>query len=99
MPLSEYIESRNGGYYVAGSRIGLDVLCHAFVRGRTAEDIFRAYPSMGSLAKVYGVITFVLEHPDQIAAYLKEEDRHFANFCADHPLPAEMLAPFARKSA
>ena len=51
-PISEYIETRNGGYYVAGSRIGLDVVAHAFRRGQTAEDIFRSFPSIGSLAKV-----------------------------------------------
>ena len=51
MPTSEYIETRNGGCYVAGTRIGLDVVTHAFRRGRTAEDILRSFPSIGSLAK------------------------------------------------
>lgn len=26
MPTNEYVEVRNGGYYVAGTRIGLDVV-------------------------------------------------------------------------
>lgn len=71
MPISEYIETRNGGYYVAGSRIGLDVVAHAFRRGRTAEDIFRSFPSIGSLARVYGVLTSILEHPQEVEAYLQ----------------------------
>jgi uncharacterized protein (DUF433 family) len=74
---SEYIEIRNGGYYVAGTRIGLDVLVYDFRRGRSAEAIFEAYPSLGSLAKVYGAITFILEHPDEVEAYLDDQNRVF----------------------
>jgi uncharacterized protein (DUF433 family) len=66
LPGNEYVEVRDGGYYVAGARIGLDVLVHEYRRGRTAEDIFSAYPSVGSLAKVYGALTFVLEHPAEV---------------------------------
>lgn len=96
LPTSEYIETRNGACYVAGSRVGLDVVAHAFRRGRAAEDIFRSFPSIGSLAKVYGVLTFILEHPQQIEAYLQEEDRFYQEFQASRPLPAEMLEPFER---
>ena len=51
MPTSVYVETHNGGYYVAGTRIGLDVVTHDFRRGRSAEAIFEAYPSIGSLAR------------------------------------------------
>ena len=74
-PTNEYVEGRNGGYYVAGTRIGLDVVVYDFRLGRSAEAIFEAYPSIGSLAKVYGAITFILEHPDAVEAYLKDQDR------------------------
>jgi hypothetical protein len=96
MPASCYFETRNGGYYVAESRIGLDVVVNAFRRGRTAEDIFRAYPAIGSLAKVYGAITFILEHPKEIEAYLQDEVRAFESFQAANPLPPQMLEPFER---
>ena len=75
MPTSLYLETRNVGCYVADSRIGLDAVGHAFRRGRTAEDIFRSFPSIGSLAKVYAVLIFILEHPKEIEAYLQEEQR------------------------
>jgi uncharacterized protein (DUF433 family) len=52
MPTNEYVEVRNGGYYVAGTRIGLDVVTCDFRNGRSAEAIFEAYPSIGSLARV-----------------------------------------------
>ena len=43
MPTNEYVEVRNGGYYVAGTRIGLDVVVYDFRDGRSAEAIFEAY--------------------------------------------------------
>jgi len=42
MPTNEYVELRNGGYYVAGTRIGLDVVVYDFRRRRSAEAIFEA---------------------------------------------------------
>ena len=93
---SEYIEMRNGGYYVAGTRIGLDVVAHDFRRGRSAEAIFEAYPSIRSLAKVYGAITFILEHPSEVEAYLKDQDRLFEELKAQHPLPQDMIDRFER---
>ena len=77
MPTNEYIEVRNDGYYLIGTRIGLDVVVYDFRRGRSAEAIFEAYPSIGSLAKVYGAIAFILEHPAEVGAYLKDQDRIF----------------------
>ena|SRR5712691_8368019 len=96
MPTNEYVEVRNGGYYVAGTRIGLDVVAHAFRNGRSAEAIFDAYPSIGSLAKVYGSITFILEHPAEVEAYLKDQERIFEEFKAQHPMPADMIERFER---
>jgi uncharacterized protein (DUF433 family) len=91
---NEYVEVRSGGYYVAGTRIGLDVVVRDFRNGRSAEAIFDAYPSIGSLAKVYGAITFVLEHPTEVDAYLKDQDRLFEEIKTKHPMPAEMVEPF-----
>ena len=101
MPANECIEVRHGGYYVAGTRIGLDVLVYDFRRGRSAEAIFEAYPSIGSLAKVYGAITFVLEHPAEIEAYLKDQDRIFEQIKTQYPIPQGMIERFerARKEA
>ena len=96
MPVGEYVEVRNGGYYVAGSRIGLDVIVYDFRRGRSPEAIFEAYPSVGSLTKVYGAITFILEHPTEVEEYLKDQDRAMEEIKAQHPLSAEMIDRFER---
>jgi uncharacterized protein (DUF433 family) len=92
----EYVEVRNGGYYVTGTRIGLDMVVRDFRNGRSAEAIFDAYPSIGSLAKVYGAITFILEHPAEVDAYLQDQDRLFEEIKMKHPMPAEMVEPFER---
>jgi hypothetical protein len=36
---------------------------------------FSRRTAIGSLAKVYGAITFILDHPDAVEAYLKGQDR------------------------
>jgi uncharacterized protein (DUF433 family) len=96
MPANEYVEVRNGAYYVAGTRIGLDVVASEFSNGRSPESIFEAYPSIGSLGKVYGVITFILEHSDAVEAYLREQERRYDDFKERNPLPADMLERFER---
>lgn len=95
-PTNEYIEVRNGAYYVAGTRIGLDVLVYEFRDGRSADAIFEAYPSIGSLAKVYGAITFILEHPKEIEAYLEAQDCRYEEFRAQNPLTPGMMDRFER---
>lgn len=96
---SQYIEARNGGYFAAGSRIPLDVIVMAFRRGKSPEMILNDFPSIGSLAKVYGVITFILEHPSEIEDYLKDQERTFEEFKARNPWPPELIERFERARA
>ena len=96
MPTNEYVEVHNGGYYVAGTRIWLDLMTYDFRRGRSAEGIFQAYPSIGSLAKVYGAIAFILEHAAEVDVYLKDQGRIFEEIKARYPMPAEMVERFER---
>lgn len=95
-PVKQYVELHNGGYYVAGTRVGLDVLIHDFRNGRSAEAILEAYPSIGPLAKVYGAITFILEHPAEIGDYLKAQDDRYEDIKRRHPLPPELIDRFER---
>jgi uncharacterized protein (DUF433 family) len=96
LPGNEYVEVRNGGYYVAGTRIGLDVLVHEYRRGRNAEDIFAAYPSGGSLAKVYGALTFILEHPAEVDADLTDQALIMEHIQAQYPMSQDMTDRFKR---
>ena len=96
MPTNQYVEVRNGCYYVAGTRIGLDVVIYEFREGRAPEEIFEAYPSIGSLAKLYGAITFILEHPKEIDSYLEDQDERWEEFKARNPLAPGMARRFER---
>ena len=73
----EYIEQRNGGYYVAGTRISLDSVVCAFNRGDSPERILERYPLLGKPARVYGAIAFYLDHQAEIDAYLEASKGEF----------------------
>jgi uncharacterized protein (DUF433 family) len=74
---SEYIEQRDGCYYVAGTRISLDSVVYAFNRGESADRILEAYPLLGRLANVFGAIAFYLDHQPEIDQYLEDGKREF----------------------
>jgi uncharacterized protein (DUF433 family) len=56
---SGYIEQRDGGYRIKGTRISLDSIVHAFNCGEPPESIKRSFPLL-TLEEVYGAITFYL---------------------------------------
>jgi uncharacterized protein (DUF433 family) len=93
---NEYVELRNDAYYLTGTRIGLDVVAHEFQNGRSAESILEAYPSIGSLARVYGAIAFLLEHPQEIQDYLAAQDQRFEEIKARYPIPDNLVERFER---
>jgi uncharacterized protein (DUF433 family) len=97
LPASEYVEIRDDGKVcIAGTRIGLDVLIYDFGGGATPEEILQTYPSIGSLSKVYGAITFVLEHPEAIESYLRGQDELWDRFRQEHPIPDHLLERLRR---
>jgi uncharacterized protein (DUF433 family) len=65
-----YVEQRDGGYWIAGTRVSLDSLVEAFNRGAAPETIRRSFPVV-SLEEVYGAITFYLAHEKEIDEYLQ----------------------------
>ena len=75
--LSEYIEQRNGGYYVAGTRISLDSVVWAFNRGDSPERILEHYPLLERLSRIYGAIAFYLDHQRELDVHLEENRLEF----------------------
>jgi uncharacterized protein (DUF433 family) len=69
--MPEYIEQRDGGYYVAASRVSLDSLVYAFRGGESAETIQQNFPSL-TLEQVYGAIAFYLAHQADVDANIRE---------------------------
>ncbi len=71
-----YIEERNGGYYLRGSRVSLDSIVYHWLEGQSAEEIRDTFPTL-SLVEVYGAITYYLEHQAEIDRYLQEGESLF----------------------
>ena len=63
MPV-EYVEQRNGGYYVQGTRVSLDSVVYAFLRGESSDGIAESFPAL-SLEQVYGAIAFYRSHRER----------------------------------
>ena len=72
----EYVEQRNGGYYVAGKRMSLDSIVYAFQRGESPESTTRSFPVL-TLEEVQGALTFYLADKDLIDEYLKREEAEY----------------------
>jgi uncharacterized protein (DUF433 family) len=73
MPVQEYVERRNGGYYLAGSRVSLASIVYEFRDGASPETIRQNFSTL-SLEQVYGAIAFYLGHQTETAAYLAEQE-------------------------
>jgi uncharacterized protein (DUF433 family) len=71
-----YIEMRDGGYYVRGSRVSLDSIVYDWLNGRKPEEIQEDFPTL-RLAEVYGAIAYYLDHQAEIDHYLKEQKARY----------------------
>jgi len=74
--MRQYVEERDGGYWITGSRISLDSIVYAFLRGASPESIARSFPLI-SLEDVYGAITFYLARQSEIDDYLRQGELEF----------------------
>ena len=73
-PPSPYIEERNGGVYVAGTRVSIDSVVIAFQDGASPEKIVRCYSTLKP-SQVYGVIAYYLENEQTINTYIANGER------------------------
>jgi uncharacterized protein (DUF433 family) len=87
-----YIEQRDGGYWIAGTRILLDSIVYAFKRGVAPESLQRAFPLL-TLEEIYGAITFYLAHAQEIDAYLEQAEAEFASQARDLNAAARAANP------
>lgn len=69
----KYVEKREGGYWISGTRISLDSMVYAFNRGDSPETIKDNFTSL-TLEEVYGALAFYLGNQDKIDIYLRESE-------------------------
>src|ERR1700733_11036303 len=86
----EYVEERNGGYYVAGTRISLESIVQCFNEGLSPEAFLAEFETL-TLAQVFGTITYYLENRPAIDAYgMRQNHRLEAARPAATPLPESL---------
>jgi uncharacterized protein (DUF433 family) len=88
--VNDYIEVREGSYYLAKSRVSLASIVYAFRDGASPETIRENFPSL-SLAQVYGGIAFYLNRPEESEAYLLDLKKKWAQLEHDGQQPTEQM--------
>ncbi|RMD94855.1 MAG: DUF433 domain-containing protein [Calditrichaeota bacterium] len=89
----QYVEKRDEGYWIAGTRVSLDSVVLAFLDGLSPETIVaECFPAL-SLEQVYGAIAYYLSHRDEIDDYLKQAEAEFESLRKKTNEP-----PFSRKA-
>lgn len=92
----EYIEQRDGQYYVSGTRVSLDSLIHAFHRGESPETICQNFELL-HLEEVFGAIAYYLANQASIDMYLVSQEKRWAEGKrASDPLPASLRERLTR---
>jgi uncharacterized protein (DUF433 family) len=81
----DYVERRDNSFYIAGTRVPLDVIVQEYTNGPPAESIQRSFPVL-SLEQIHGALAFYLANKAE--ASLRETDRKWDEFRAQHPAPA-----------
>src|SRR5205823_8927007 len=80
MKQPDYIESREGGYWIRGTRVSLDSVVYRFLEGLSPETIQAdCFPTL-TLDQVYGAISYYLTNRGEIDCYLRESDEDFEAF-------------------
>ena len=74
---TRYVEKRDEGYWIAGTRVSLDSIVFAFLDGLSPETIVAECFPVLTLEQVYGAITYYLAHRTDIDHYLQQADAEF----------------------
>ena len=72
----QYIERRQNGYFVKGTRVSLDSVVCAFLRGESPEGIASSFPVL-NLEQVFGALAFYMANREKVDRYLSEGRQEF----------------------
>jgi uncharacterized protein (DUF433 family) len=86
MIANDYIDLRDGGFYIRGTRVPLDSIVYEFRNGASPESIRQAFSTL-TLEQVYGAITFYLGHQEQVDNTIRDAERAWSEFDTTHPIP------------
>lgn len=83
-----YIEERNGGYYVAGTRMSLDSVVYMFREGHSPAEIQEAYRAL-TLPQIYRAIAFYFENREMVDRNLEAK----TEWVKDNTIPLREVNP------
>ena len=72
----EYIEQRNGGYFIKDARVSLDSVVYPFLRGESPEGIAESFPALG-LEQIFGALAFYIANREVVDQYLRQGREEF----------------------
>jgi len=67
------VQTAEGGWRIADSRISLDSVVHAYWEGQSPETIVKDFPTL-SLEQIHGALAFYLRHREEMDRYLESQD-------------------------
>ena len=73
----EYVHQQGGGYFIGDTRVSLDSVVYAFLRGETPEGMVESFSAL-TLEQVYGALSYYLAHREVVDDYLSEAREEFA---------------------
>src|SRR5688572_30228626 len=71
-----YVEKRDAGYCISGTRVSLDSIVYAFRRGASPETIKSSFPAL-TLEQVYGAIAYYLSKQTEMDEYLRHSEEAY----------------------
>lgn len=66
----EYVERRDGAFYLTGSRVSLASIVYEYLDGAAPETIRQNFPTL-SLEQIHGAIAYYLGHQNDVESYLR----------------------------
>jgi uncharacterized protein (DUF433 family) len=91
----EFIERREAGFYVVGSRVPIDRIVWEYRNGEDPDGIQSRYPTL-SLDQVNGAIAFYLSHKNEVEQVMEERRRAEEAYLEENPTPPEIKEKFER---
>jgi len=91
----DFVERRDGSFYLIGSRVPLGHLVREYQHGESVEAIQSHYPTL-TLEQVDGAISFYLGHKGEVECDIAQREREEDNYTAAQPAPPALKEKFDR---
>ena len=72
----DYVEQRKGCYFIEGTRVSLDSVVYAFLRGESPEGIAESFPAL-ELEQIFGALAFYMANRATVDRHLSEGRHEF----------------------